>query len=333
VSHAGLFIDASSADNDAELSSCYPALIRELGSVFRRRGAPLEESRDLAQETIARALVHLKRHGRTRNDLRPLVHTIARNLWVERARRAKMQFVALNDAHEVVDEAPQPVEQVLAQETSKDVDAAVASLSPRHRRVVALWMQGLTPLEIARELGIKRNAADALLHRVKRRLAAQLDPGRATLGILGLFVLRLRAGVRRVVDSMLGLDPSGSFASAAGGLAAVGIVAALAVSGAATQAAARSVDARPVVSVAAARSGPGIATSDAASRIAASAAVRESRRDIASAGTEITNPTTGKQDEVGVEFWYNPDDGDVVMPAVDAAVGKTCGISSSSCAR
>ena len=56
---------------------------RELRATFRSRGVPSEESADLAQDAILRTLLHLKRRGRTEDDIRPLVHTIGRNLLID----------------------------------------------------------------------------------------------------------------------------------------------------------------------------------------------------------------------------------------------------------
>lgn len=210
-----------------DLAASYASLFRELAAVFRTRGLVAEEANDLAQESLVRTFVHLKRHGQTRPDLRPLAHTIAKRLYVERGRRPRPRIVDLPEAEHLADPAPEPVEHVVRVEERRDVRDALASLTPRHRRVVTMWMNGSRPAEIARELGIKRNAADALLHRARRQLAMKLDPSRVTLGVLGIFVLRVRAATRRIVDSILSLDPSGSLAQAASGLATIGVAAVL----------------------------------------------------------------------------------------------------------
>lgn len=205
------------------LEASYPALFRELRATFRARGVPAEEASDLAQETIVRTIGHLKRHGATRNDLRPLVHTIARNLSVERVRRAQGHIIPLPQDLDVVDDAPGPSDEVLASEGRAEVRDAVASLAPRHRRVVALWMQGLGPAEIARELGIKRNAADALLHRARRRLASRLAP-QSLSGLAALVWLRVKSGAKALSDTLASVQPSSaSLAPASAALATMGV--------------------------------------------------------------------------------------------------------------
>lgn len=210
-----------------ELDASYASLFRELTSVFRSRGVGIEEARDLAQESLVRTFVHLKRHGQTRPDLRPLAHTIAKRLYVERGRRARPQLVDLPEAEEVADPGPLPADAVVALEDQAMVHRALRTLAPRHRRVISLWMTGSRPAEIARELGIKRNAADALLHRARRQLALKLDPSRATLGLIGLVVLRVRMGLRRLADAVANVDPTGSAVQATAGIAVAGVAAVL----------------------------------------------------------------------------------------------------------
>ena len=182
---------------DDDFSSSYRSSLGRLVGFFRAKGVPRDEAADLANETMVRMLVHLKRHGRDRTDLGPLVRTIARNLLVERVRKQAPVIVPLGDDIDVADDALEPGDQLLASERRQAVRTAIGSLSPRHRHVVGLWMDGRTPTEIARELGIKRNAVDAILHRARRSLAAKLDGG----GVLGAFALigfRFRSLARRV---------------------------------------------------------------------------------------------------------------------------------------
>lgn len=210
-----------------DLAASYSGLFRELSGVFRARGLSGDEARDLAQESLVRTFVHLKRHGRTRPDLRPLAHTIARRLYVERGRRVRPRLVDLPQAEHLADAAPDPVEHVVSMEERQDVRDALASLAPRHRRAVSMSMRGLRPAEIARELGIKRNAADALLHRARRQLASKLSRHSA-LGLVVLLWGRARSGARAVADATSGvLHPTSTQYAPAAALAAAGIAALL----------------------------------------------------------------------------------------------------------
>lgn len=319
------------------LDASYASLFSELSGAFRARGLTTEEARDLAQESLVRTFVHLKRHGQTQPDLRPLAHTIAKRLYVERGRRARPQFVDLPQAEEIMDPAPQPADAVVAMEERRRVQAALRSLGPRHRRVISLWMGGLRPAEIARELGIKRNAADAVLHRARRQLAAKLDPSRATLGLLGLIVLRMRTGVRRVVDAVTSFDPAGSVAQAGAGLAVAGLAAVLLVSGA-TRGPVERVEPSDASTLAAEVAEETVTTAgtttppDTTPR-EASAAVPEELYRIG-AGTEVQNPITGApNDDFGVDLWYDSTPSDIAAldQILEPVVTTACAIGTHGC--
>jgi RNA polymerase sigma factor (sigma-70 family) len=218
--------EVAGMQTDDDFTSSYRSSLGRLVGFFRAKGVPRDEAADLANETMVRMLVHLKRHGRDRTDLGPLVRTIARNLLVERVRKQAPVVVPLGDDIDVADDALEPGDQLLVSEQQRAVRAAIGSLSPRHRHVVGLWMDGRTPTEIARELGIKRNAVDAILHRARRSLAAKLDGG-GVLGVFGLIGFRMRLLARRVSDAVLSVDPSGQIAPAGIAFATMGMAAVL----------------------------------------------------------------------------------------------------------
>jgi RNA polymerase sigma factor (sigma-70 family) len=313
-----------------DLAASYASLFRELTAVFRARGLGAEEAKDLAQEALVRTFVHLKRHGRTQPDLRPLAHTIARRLYVERGRRVRPQLVELPEAEHIADPAPLPVEHLVTVEERQDVRDALASLTPRHRRVVTMWMSGLRPAEIARELGIKRNAADALLHRARRQLATKLDPSKVTFGVLGILVLRLRAATRRIVDGVFSLDPSGSLTQAASGLATIGVAAVL-ISAAAqspthktltpddhnstTSAVVDGVEGRSGIAMRSAEKNASVVPSEIP-------ALREYRFR---GSKQVRNPATGDEGRLGVDIVYIPEENpDVVDQILEQAISAGC---------
>jgi RNA polymerase sigma factor (sigma-70 family) len=216
---------------DISIGPSYLQLLSALTGWFRSRGVPGEEGKDLAQETIVRTLIHLKRHGQRGDDLKPLAFTIARNLLTERARRGVGNVVTLTDDIDIADPSPSPLDTVMQREECSAVATALGTLGSRHRKVIELWMRGETPADIARSLGIKRNAADALLHRARRRLASILrESGEAFGAFLGVWGLR----ARRAASVLTRNDPSTIFAQAASAVAAVSIAGVLAMSGGAS---------------------------------------------------------------------------------------------------
>ena len=318
-------IDVSERGAAEDLGASYASLFRELTATFRARGLGSEEANDLAQESLVRTFVHLKRHGRTQPDLRPLAHTIGRRLYAERGRRLRPRFVDLPEAEHLADPTPEPVDQVVASEERADVHAAMRSLTPRHRRVVTLWMSGLRPADIARELGIKRNAADALLHRARRQLASKLDPSRATLGLFGIAMLRIRGLFRRAVDAVSSLDPTGSVAQATTGLAVVGVTAALMVVVPGTGGTARDVrNAGAVVRVASAQR---IAGSSAPAQAPARVSVPEVAYpyQVGTPRMMLRNPRTNENEPYGAGLDYTPEGGiGALDPALEPAARVAC---------
>jgi RNA polymerase sigma-70 factor (ECF subfamily) len=300
--------EVAGMQTDDDFTSSYRSSLGRLVGFFRARGVPRDEAADLANETMVRMLVHLKRHGRDRTDLGPLVRTIARNLLVERVRKQAPVVVPLGDDIDVADDALEPADQFLVSERQRAVRTAIGSLSPRHRHVVGLWMDGRTPTEIARELGIKRNAVDAILHRARRSLAAKLDSG-GVLGVFGLIGVRTRLLARRVSDAVLSIDPSGQAAPAGIAFAAMGMAAVLTFGGpAGTAATPRALDATNVVQkIANATDG---VDGKAVTKSSPVQRVREATRKTVEMEivkrTPVTNPVTGEEGEAGIWIRREP---------------------------
>jgi RNA polymerase sigma factor (sigma-70 family) len=321
------------ATDHHEFAGIYRSALAGLVGYFRAKGVRTEDARDLAHETVLRTLVHLERHGRTRTDLGPLTKTIARNLLVERLRKATPSLVPLSDAAQIVDDAPEPPDRALATERREAVREALRSLTPRHRRVVELWMSGRSPAEIARTLGIKRNAADAILHRARRALASKLGP-RALWGLLVLAWFRARASVRDAAQTVASFSPSSAAAVPAGlSLATVGLAALITVT---APAAPSPADAPNDMTTSAARvTAPQRVASRSITERPAATPVRapapsapEPVRYAMTAETEITDPTTGDGEKRGVDFWYDPNANgrgpldDVIEPLLRNACAK-----------
>ena len=201
--------------------------------MFRARGCSAEESADLAQEAAIRAFMHIRRWGVTGAGLDPLLNRIARNLLIDRYRRAVPHIVPLDSADEIHDPTQDPSEEVARRQRRSAVRSAIRSLPTRHAQAISYSLSGLTPEEVGKELGIGRNAADALLHRARRSLREHLAPVRD--GMWGLaFGIKLRFDrvARRVgVDSSGGEATGAILSSSALGIAAAAMVVAVGVSG------------------------------------------------------------------------------------------------------
>ena len=124
--------DVGPVDVTEDFASSYKATLGQLIAFFRAKGISIDESADLAHETLLRTLVHLKRHGRERADLGPLVRTIARNLLVERIRKARPAMVPLSEATDVANDEVDAFDHML----SADVEMPFAQRSATVTRTV-----------------------------------------------------------------------------------------------------------------------------------------------------------------------------------------------------
>jgi RNA polymerase sigma factor (sigma-70 family) len=192
-----------------------------LTRIFRSRGFTDEEADEFAQETIARVLVHLDKHGRRSDDLNPLFNTIAKNLIVERFRTGGREVPVAMDER-LVGLVADPADEVTTRERRRHVHAAISELPERQRRAMLMSLEGLSPAEIARVLSIKRNAADAILHRARRHLAMRLRDCRDSVWGAGSFVwFRVRMAVRRAADWVRFSEACGALGPAVAGLSAL----------------------------------------------------------------------------------------------------------------
>jgi RNA polymerase sigma factor (sigma-70 family) len=186
----------------AALGEDYPRTFVRLQRMFRARGIPAEEAADLAQETAARLIAHLDRRGEVAEDPMPLIHRIATNLMIDRARSHDRRVVSLDPIEHDSPAREDVVEEVSRRHRRRVVRNAIEELSDRQRTAIALSLDGMSPVEIAERLGLERNAADALLFRARRSLADRLKGLREELHGIGLVaIVKIRSMARRGSDA------------------------------------------------------------------------------------------------------------------------------------
>jgi len=144
--------------------------------VIRGRCAAKCKSRDDGEECASRVymrlLGELKAGKRYRVPFRVVVHMVVN--WTVKGfyRRSPVQEVSL----EAVEGAPADGDLYAAIEAELDGHALLEGLPPRERQVAVLrWLRGLEIEDVARELGIERNAVDQALHRARRRLRGMME--------------------------------------------------------------------------------------------------------------------------------------------------------------
>jgi RNA polymerase sigma factor (sigma-70 family) len=128
---------------------------------------------DLAQETYARAL-GAEAAGRETRDFRSLLYRIARNLLVDRHRRARLrQHTDIDEWHGLqAPDATQPENATASQQHVVAMLAVIESLPPRCREAFVLHkFEQLPHAEVAARMGITRNAVEK--HIIRALLACR----------------------------------------------------------------------------------------------------------------------------------------------------------------
>ena len=329
--------DGSEQQVPHELDAGFAVTFARLRRMFQARGLSIEDAADLAQEAIARTLIHLQRWpiGAQAPSVAPLVNHIAANLLIDHLRAGRGRVVSLD-----VEEADQVADVDVSEEVARayvrlEVRRAIDTLPTRHRRAIALSLEGQTPAEIARHLGIRRNAADALLFRARRGLAERLRAtGTSVRVALLLFALRARAGVRRVSTAGRELIPAGLASVPALNLMSAALAATLAV--APVAAGAGALPDRGATSPVAARSEAvresgafGGSVRDVAAPFAASIDPSEHR---VSAHARATGPG-GQENESGIDAWHERDEDDrgITGPLLDETTRQACDAARAAC--
>ncbi len=108
-----------------------------------------------------------------------IAHHVVANHYRSQATRGPRR--PLDEAIEVHDAAPTPLDQAIAQEGRAELHAAIGRLSDDQREVVELRLAGLTGPEIADALGKSHASVKMLQLRAVQKLRTLLSPPRATL--------------------------------------------------------------------------------------------------------------------------------------------------------
>jgi RNA polymerase sigma factor (sigma-70 family) len=317
-----------------ELDRSYVTTFRRLVRIFRSRGFTADEADEFAQEAITRALSHLDKHGRRGADLMPLLNTIAKNLIVERFRTGGRE-VPVEFGTQMVGDVPDPADVVARRDHARRLRHALDDLPDRQRRALLMTLEGLAPADIARELGVKRNAADAILHRARRQLALKLKESRdGAWGVAGLLGLRVRNATRRLAGWSYVPEVAGTYGQALAGLALAAI---LVVSPSAAVGTSDVTDANTPRTMRAVTS-----TADDATPVArpiaglgprANAADRPSGdggvhvdlgRQQASIVTYPVDPTTGQRGPLGIEISGEDNGGSTTGSVINTGVEAVC---------
>ncbi len=170
-------IDSMESSREQTLRS-FDELYEPLQRYLMCLGANPSEADDAAQETFLRLYRQLKKSERPAN-LCGWVFQVARNyLRDERRSSRRHRTVSLDDRIDHGGSPPDPVrnpeQQVLDEERSRRLRAAIENLPAQQRECMLLRWSGLRYREIAEVLGINPSSVGTLVHRAVARLVEEL---------------------------------------------------------------------------------------------------------------------------------------------------------------
>ncbi len=168
-------VPAFRAGDAAAFDAVYAAFRPRLYGYLLRCCQDADRARDLLQETWLRAA---RAAPRLSDDTRlgPWLFTIARRVFLSDRRWRRMDLTRiLLLGGRPRPAAHGPLDEVLATEGQRRLEAALTRLLPAHREVLLLvGAEGFTPAEAAGILGIRADATRRRLARARAALAAAL---------------------------------------------------------------------------------------------------------------------------------------------------------------
>lgn len=133
-----------------------------------------EEAEDLCEETFYRALKHIGRYDESKSSFRSWVMRIAHNLMVDRYRhRSRRPEAELDEGLAAPGDITSGVE---AKELRAAIEEAMRGLTPEQRQVLQMkYFLEMSNAEVARALGKREGAVNALQHRALRKMGGLLE--------------------------------------------------------------------------------------------------------------------------------------------------------------
>ena len=148
-------------------------LFRRLGTAF----APQFD--DIQQDVLTKVFLTLDRFDVERGiKFTTWVYTYARNHCIDLLKRKRLPVVPMESGGEVFAIADRqsisPVRNLEQSELREQIDAAIATISPRHRDVFVLRERGMRYAEIARRLGVGEGTIKSRLRKARISLQRKL---------------------------------------------------------------------------------------------------------------------------------------------------------------
>lgn len=218
-------VTAPEADDDEHFQVLFRRYYGRVKGLAARR-FPACDSDDVAQETMVRVLVHVRRLDPSR-DPWPYIAAIAVNVGRDLSKTKVTEVVLTEETYER-EVAPAADEPVLAAARDQAVQNVLRELAPASRQVLALQaFEEMSVGEIARFLGSNDNAVRQKLFRARRQFRRALASVPSGAFGVAAFVRRVRRRVsagQLVQGSGLSLGGAAVLAVAVVGAVSVGVV-------------------------------------------------------------------------------------------------------------
>jgi RNA polymerase sigma-70 factor, ECF subfamily len=175
--------NGDAASLDRLLARHLPPLKRWASGRLPNWARDLNETQDLVQESVVRALKHLERFQPTaEGGLRAYFRRAVANRICDEVRRAQRRGMQDELTERIEARTPSPLEEAIGREVEERYDRALAGLRPQERQaLVARLEQNQSYQEIAQELGKPSVAAARVaVGRALARLEAGMKDGPAT---------------------------------------------------------------------------------------------------------------------------------------------------------
>lgn len=178
--------DAEGGDDDLRLMRLAQANLSEFARIYdkyvdaiyaycRRRLDTVPLAEDATSQTFTKALAAAPGFREGSGTVRSWLFAIAHNVVLDQIRWLNRRAIRpLDEALDLIDEAPSPEAAALASEAHRELAGALAWLTDEQRQVVELRLAGLSGPEIAEVLEISHTAVRALQRRALLRLRGAL---------------------------------------------------------------------------------------------------------------------------------------------------------------
>lgn len=158
-----------------EFARLYDKYIDAIYAYCRRRLDTVPLAEDATSQTFTKALATVPSFREGSGTVRSWLFAIAHNVVLDQIRRLNRRAIRpLDEALNLIDDAPSPEAAALANEAHRELTGALAWLTDEQRAVVELRLAGLTGPEIADVLNISHTAVRALQRRALLRLRGAL---------------------------------------------------------------------------------------------------------------------------------------------------------------